>query len=417
VRGIWVVGETLFAVVAQTLYEIDVNWVATSIGNLATSSGRVQMTDNGTQLLIVDGSFGYVCTIATSTLAQITDPDFPAANTCAYMDGYGIVDVPGTGRFMITSLNDFTSVDALDFSSADGAPDNTVAVFVDHRELILFGDRTFEVFYNSGNADFPFERVQGAVGEIGCCAPHSPARMNNSVYWLGGGKEGWGIVFKMNQYTPERVSDHSVETAISRYTTVSDAFGYCYQYDGHSFYVLTFPTENATWVLDAATGKWHERGWWRESTAEFIRHRSNCYAFFNGHHVVGDFENGKIYTLDPDTYTDDGDPLIALVRDKHIYKDMKRLRHRSLQLDMETGVGLSSGQGSDPQVMLRFSDDGGRTWSNEITQTMGAIGAYLTRVIFQRLGISRDRIYELRISDPVKRAIVGASLDIEELAN
>jgi hypothetical protein len=408
-RGLYVAAGRLFAVVGATLYEISSAGAATVRGTLTTVSGPVSMADNGTVLVVVDGAHGYQFTLATNAFAQITDPDWPAATHIAFHDGYFVLNRSGTGQFVITSLYGI-DVDPLDFATAEGAPDDTVSLLVDHRELWLFGDETTEVWFNSGAADFPFARLDGAFLEQGCAAPFSPAKIDNAVYWLSKDRNGHGHVMRAQGYQPQIVSTRAVEHAIQGYGTISDARAYTYQQDGHSFYVLTFPTADRTWVYDVATQLWHERASW--SSGEH-RHRGECYAFAFGKHLVLDYSNGRIYELDLDAYTDDGEPLRALRRTQHQSAEGMRLFWASLQVEMESGVGLSSGQGSDPQAMLRWSDDGGRTWSSEHWRSMGRLGEYRTRAIWRRLGQSRDRVFELSISDPVKRVIVDAWADVE----
>jgi hypothetical protein len=410
-RGLYVAAGRLFAVVGATLYEIGSDGTATARGTLspASGSGRVSMADNGTVLVVVDGTYGYQFTLATNAFAQITDPDWPEATHVAFHDGYFVLNKSGTGQFVITDLYG-TGVDPLDFATAEGAPDDTVALLVDHRELWLFGEETTEVWFNSGAADFPFARLDGAFIEQGCAAPFSPAKMDNAVYWLSKDRAGHGHVMRAQGYQPQIVSTRAVEHAIQGYSTISDASAYTYQQEGHSFYVLTFPTADRTWVYDAATQLWHERSYW--SSGEH-RHRGECYAFAFGRHLVLDYSNGRIYELDLDAYTDDGETLRALRRTQHQSAEGRRLFWATLQVEMESGVGLSSGQGSDPQAMLRWSDDGGRTWSSEHWRSMGRLGEYRTRAIWRRLGQSRDRVYELVITDPVKRVIVDAWADVE----
>jgi hypothetical protein len=408
-RGLYVAAGRLFAVVGSTLYEITSAGVATARGALSTASGPVSMADNGTVLVVVDGAYGYQFTLASNDFAQITDEDWPAASHVAFHDGYFVLNTSGTGQFVITELYG-TGVDPLDFATAEGAPDDTVSVLVDHRELWLFGEETTEVWFNSGAADFPFARLDGAFIEQGCAAPFSPAKMDNAVYWLSRDRVGHGHVMRAQGYQPQIVSTRAVEHAIQGYSTISDARAYTYQQEGHSFYVLTFPTADRTWVYDVATQLWHERSYW--SSGEH-RHRGECYAFAFGKHLVLDHSNGRIYELDLDAYTDDGATLRALRRTQHQSAEGRRLFWSSLQVDMEPGVGLSSGQGSDPQAMLRWSDDGGRTWSSEHWRSMGRLGQYRTRAIWRRLGQSRDRVYELAITDPVKRVIVDAWADVE----
>ena len=187
-----------------------------------------------------------------------------------------------------------------------------------------------------------------------------------------------------------------------------------YQQDGHPFYLLTFPSANKTWAYDLSTGLWHERAGWEDGA--FTRYRPNTMALFNGKIIAGDFENGKLYELDPVTYTDNGDVQRWLRSWRALptgQNNLKRTAQHSLQLDCQAGVGLVTGQGSDPQVMLRWSDDGGHTWSNEHWRSIGAIGETGQRVIWRRLGMTlklRDRVYELSGTDPVKIAIMGAEL-------
>jgi hypothetical protein len=278
----------------------------------------------------------------------------------------------------------------------------------------VFGTDSVEVWYDSGAADFPLTRIQGAFNEIGCVAAFSIAKLDNGLFWLGTDARGQGIVYRANGYTGVRVSTHAIEYAIAQYGNISDAIAYTYQQEGHAFYVLTFPTGNATWVYDVSTQVWHERAGF--DNGEFMRHRSNCQCNFGGNIIVGDFENGNIYQYDLDVYADNGGIQKWLRSWRALptgQNNLKRTAHHSLQLDCETGVGLNDGQGSDPQVMLRWSDDGGHTWSNEHWSPVGKIGAYGHRTFWRRLGMTlklRDRVYELSGTDPNKIAIMGAEL-------
>jgi hypothetical protein len=271
--------------------------------------------------------------------------------------------------------------------------------------------------------------------------------MDNGLFWLGKDARGQGIVYRANGYTGQRISTHAVEWQIQQYGNLSDAIGYTYQQDGHSFYVLIFPQANTTWVYDVATQAWHERAGW--SNGHFTRHRSNCQVFFNSEVIVGDYENGNIYAFDLEDYSDN-DSVQRWLRSWRALptgqNNLKRTAQHSLQLDCESGVGLDGNdvvetiylttessekllaesgdfltaeqqqpavQGANPQVMLRWSDDGGHTWSNEHWAALGKIGQYGKRVIWRRLGMTmklRDRVYELSGTDPVKIAIVGAEL-------
>jgi hypothetical protein len=240
--------------------------------------------------------------------------------------------------------------------------------------------------------------------------------MDNSVFWLGADARGRGIVYRTNGYKGQRISTHAVEWQIQQYTDISDALAYTYQQDGHTFYVLIFPTANTTWVYDAATQAWHERAGW--DNGEFTRHRSNCQVVYNNEIIVGDYENGNLYAFDLTDYSDNGDIQKWLRTWRALptgTNNLKRTSQHTLQIDCEAGVGINDGQGSNPQMMLRWSDDGGHTWSNEHWMSMGKIGEYYNRAFARRMGMTlklRDRVYELSGTDPVKIAIMGAQLNV-----
>jgi len=451
VRGMWQFGNYGYAVSGDTLYRVDTSWNATALGTVS-GSGPVSMADNGTQLFIAANPDGYIYNASTGVFAQITDPDYPGAVTVGYLDGYFVFNEPNSQKIWITSLLDGTSVDPLDFASAEGNPDNVTAILSNFREIWVFGTNSIEVWYDSGSSDFPLQRIQGAYNELGCAAAFSVAKMDNGVFWLGQDARGRGMVYRANGYTGQRISTHAVEWHIQSYGDISDAIAYTYQQDGHSFYVLTFPSADRTWVYDVATSAWHERAGWTDSA--FARHRSNCRMSFNNEIVVGDYENGNIYAFDLEVYADNGSTQKWLRSWRALptgQNNLKRTTHHSLQLDCETGVGLNiydppeyaetvlglllaedediiiTESGAEltvtsaarlttsPQVMLRWSDDGGHTWSNEHWTSVGRIGEYGHRAFWRRLGMTlklRDRVYEISATDPVKTAIMGAELII-----
>jgi len=416
IRGMWVFGGNLYVVSRNKLYKVDSSYAVTELGTVSGTSGPVSMVDNGIQLFIACNGPSYIYNSQTNVFAQITDGDFPGAVTVAYLDGYFVFNEPNSQKIWVTELLNGTSIDPLDFASAEGSPDGVVGIIADHREVWVFGTNSVEVWYNSGNADFPLSRIQGAFNEIGCAAPYSIAKMDNGLFWLGKDARGQGIVYRANGYTGQRISTHAVEWQIQQYEDMSDAIGYTYQQDGHSFYVLIFPQADTTWVYDVATQAWHERAGF--DNGDFTRHRSNCQAFFQGDVLVGDYENANVYSFDLSDFSDNGSVQKWLRSWRALptsQNNLKRSAQHSLQLDLETGVGLNLGQGSDPQVMLRWSDDGGHTWSNEHWIGIGKIGEFYRRAIWRRLGMTmkiRDRVYEVSGTDPVKIAIIGAELNV-----
>ena len=447
IRGLWQFGNYGYIVSGVELFVVDTSWQTTKIGNVA-GTGPVSMADNGTQLFIACNGPSFIYNASTGDFGQITDPNFPGAVTVGYLDGYFVFNEPNSQKIWVTSLLDGTTIDALDFASAEGSPDGLVSLIIDHREAWLFGTNSIEVWYDAGLADFPLQRVQGAFNEIGCAAAYSVAKLDNGLFWLGSDARGRGIVYRANGYTGRRISTHAVEWQIQQYGSLSDAIGYTYQQDGHAFYVLVFPNANTTWVYDVATQAWHERAAW--DGEHFVRHRGNCQMSYNHEIVVGDYQNGNVYAFDLTTYDDNGEPQRWLRSWRALptgQNDLKRTVQHALQLDCETGVGLvgvapssapdalategggalitESGDiliasvavvpGVDPQVMLRWSDDAGHTWSNEHWRSMGRIGNFGFRTIWRRLGMTtklRDRVYEISGTDPVKLIVLGAELQI-----
>lgn len=414
IRGLWSYGNNMYVVSGNKLYKVTSNYVVTNLGTVSGTIGPVSMADNGTQLFIACNGPSYIYNSQTNVFQQINDGDFPGAGTVCYIDGYFVFNEPNSQKIWVTSLLNGTDIDPLDFASAEGSPDGVVGIIADHRELWVFGTNSVEVWSNTGNPDFPFSRIQGAFNELGCVAAYSIAKMDNGLFWLGQDARGQGIVYRANGYMGQRISTHAVEWQIQQYGNLSDAIGYTYQQDGHSFYVLIFPTANTTWVYDVSTQAWHERAGF--VNGEFTRHRSNCQVFFNNEVLVGDYQNANVYAFDLNNFSDNNNVQKWLRSWRALptgQNNLKRTAQHSLQLDLETGVGLNLGQGSDPQVMLRWSDDGGHTWSNEHWVSIGKIGEFYRRAIWRRLGMTmklRDRVYELSGTDPVKIAIIGAEL-------
>jgi len=419
IRALWAHqtnGSDFYVVSGTGFYKVTGLTATPTLLGTVTGTGPVSIADNGTQIFLACNPDGFIYNEVTNVFAKITDPDFTGAVTVAYLDGYFVYNEPNSQKVWVTELLDGTSINPLDFASAEGSPDGLVAIAVDHREAWLFGTDSVEVWYDAGLADFPLTRIQGAFNEIGCVATFSVAKLDNGLFWLGTDARGQGIVYRNNGYTGVRISTHAIEYAIAQYGNISDAVAYTYQQEGHSFYVLTFPTGNATWVYDASTQAWHERAGWNTTLGQFTRHRSNCQCNFGGNTVVGDYLNGNIYTLDLGVYADNGGIQKWLRSWRALptgTNTLKRTAQHSLQLDCESGTGLNTGQGSDPEIMLRWSDDGGHTWSNEHLSKMGKIGQYYRRVFWRRLGMTmklRDRVYEVSQTDPVKAVIVGAEL-------
>lgn len=404
----------------------------TNLGAI-TGEQSVSMASSGSQVFIAtsDGT-SYILDIATDTLTQITDADFPGARSVTYIDGYFVFCTGQDQKVWCTDLLDGLSIDPLNFASAESSPDPVMSVVALQDELWVFGTQTTEVWYNAGNAGFPFAPINGARMDTGCVTGFSISKLGNSLFWLGQDSNGRCIVYRSNGYTANRISNQSIEWQIQSYNIPGPPFdsnrdlepwSYAYQQDGHSFYVLTIPS-GGTWVYDTTTEMWHQRTASVNWGIPF--HRGRCQAFFstlnNGQRVlIGDYARNVIYYYDPDYYSDWYDGVtrdnVQWVRSWRALatgqNNLNRTTHHSLQLDCETGVQSASDPVADPQVTLKWSDDGGHTWTSGTSISMGATTNYAKRVIWRRLGMTmklRDRVYEVSGTDPVKIAIMGAEL-------
>ncbi len=431
IRGQHVFNSVMFIVSGNKLYSVTTAGVSTELGTLQTSTGPISMKNNGiasagiggNQLIVVDGTAGYLYNVATAAFSTISGGGFPANPVmAAYMDGYFIVFGSGKMAYAVSNLYDGSTWNALATASIIASPDAIVSVISAHNQLWFLKSETSEVWYNAGtptSQGSPFSRIAGSVIEFGNAAAFSVAHGAGAVFFLGSIRENQGSKFvgvvKLAGNVPQVISPPAINYQIGQFATISDAIAYMYSDSGHQFYVLTFPTANATLVYDATTNFWHERSTYIGGASSVRRHTSNCYANFAGKHLVGDYRaNGKIYEMSAATYDDAGYALTSIRQAQHFAdkNDGRLLSYHRLHIDIESGVGTQTGQGVDPQAGLSWSDDGAKTWSNEYYKSMGKIGEYKKRMSWKRLGASRDRIFKLTISDPVKRVIVGAFADI-----
>lgn len=379
----------------------------TTITSINTSANTVTMSQAATS-----SPGATTITIMLAEFGVISDPGFEPPSHIAFIDGWLIVNRVGSQAFATSSPVPYTMIfDPLFFALKDSQSDNLQGLQELNRELWLVGERASEIWFNAGGANFAFQRIPGAAPPIGTSAPQSITQAGDSLMWLGRTLQGENIVVQTQQYSWKRVSQHGVEHAISSYPLVADAFAYAYEEEGHLFYVLTFPTADKTWCWDS-NGNWHERLSYDQTTGQFHRHRSNCFMNFQNLRLVGDYQSGQIHQMSRQYFTDAGAPLISIRRCPHVWsrEDRKRSASTALQIEFSPGVGRQTGQGSNPQAMLRWSNDGGTTFGTEHWATLGKAGQFKNRAIWRRLGRYFDRVYEVRVSDPVNRDVVGATL-------
>lgn len=376
-----------------------------------------------------------------------SDGAFVGGGVVDVNDNYFIYTKPGSQQFAISDvLSPITQ--PLSFASKFTSPDNLVSLIADNGQIYLLGEKSSEVWVDQGTFPVAYQRVPGSANQQGIIAPFSVARVGNFFCYVSQNIRGQNQVVLMNGYIPQRVSTHAVEQSLlDQYT--ADAIAYTYQLEGHEVYVVTFPTIDITWAYDLTTNLWHK--WlWTDGDNIYHRHRSNCAAVFQNIVVVGDWENGNLYQLDQSAYTDAGGEIRRLRRAPHLLSDLQRQYFDELQIQFQPGVGAggfsrdrniylgspyyisatgslvigyqdidvlgNAGQISptdvfyNPKAMLRWSNDGGSTWSKEYWQNIGQQGKYTNRAIWRRLGMARDRIFEVVVTDPIKAVIVSANL-------
>jgi len=334
-----------------------------------------------------------------SVLTTITDSDYPGLETVAFLDSYFAGHVDGTGQYYISGIYDGMSWGALDFATAEASPDNLVAVVEVQGQLILFGELTTERHSNTGNVDFPFSRAGSAI-QWGLVSSWAVADLNGSLCFLGRNQLGQVQVCMLQGYQVQVISTPDIDRILNDYASVSGATAYGHMQNGHPFFTLNVSSE--TWMFDLVSGAWSQL-----KSHNITRHRSEIGVPFINEILVTDYDNGKIYRLKDSVYTDNGEPIQMRIRGKHISNNREYLSLDRVEVDFEAGVGLSNGDGSNPQAMLRYSKDQGHTWSSERWRGIGKIGEYKKRAFWTRFGVSWDFVLEIAITDPVKRCITG----------
>lgn len=418
----------IYAVVDNKVYKVTVNTsaeTATSaeIGTLSSSTGTVKAATNPTQIAWVDGSgTGYIYTPGSSTFATInsSDADFPGGDSIVFLDSYFIVNDPGTGQIYTSAGNNGNSWDPLDVGTAESSPDDIVALETSKGELWVLGEHTTEIWYNAANASgIPLSPRDGLEIQIGCGAANSVVQLDDLIIWL----DNRGYIVQSNisplirdnnsGYDLQIISTEAITTAILGYDTRNDAIACAYNDRGHLMYQISFPTAKKTWVYDYTSRMWHERAWANTVSGEDEHHLIQYTATLDHLQLGGGIRSGKIYLMKSDVSTEDGATVsrvrtIAPVYDQNIYGLMGI---DNLSVRLTTGL---AGVGEEPEIALRYSNDGGFTWSNEeMRRSTGATGEYAKRVDWNRLGVSREWIFEFTVSESVPFSIIDATLDIE----
>ena len=403
VRALRNVEGGLYAVISETLYKVNTDGSKTSLGTIA-GTGRCAMTHNqitgGNEIVIVTGNNGYVYNTASGVLEQITDEAFEGSIICNYLNSYILHIEPQKRYWFHSDLADAKQYLTTDRYEGETSPDRMVSLLVDHQEVWIFNERSIDVFVNTANQSATFERATGTSIELGCASTFSPAKMDNSVFWLGND----GIFYRANGYTPMRISTHAIEQAISGLDW-SKCYSMTYEDRGHKIIYWTFP-DGLTWGYDVATQLWHRR-----KSYGFNNWRVNHLVFWNGYWIAGDATNENLYKVDWDVSTENGAELERVRVTGVTHADQNRFRVDGVEVVVL--VGKSDLDNYDHVFEMCYSDDGGYTFGNWKTHSLGAQGAYGTRLLWRRLGLARHRTWKVRVTSPVKCDVLGASMSMQ----
>lgn len=411
VRGGWVFQGKAYFVSGFFLYQVAESGAVTNVSGIEhiSGTGAVDMSDNGIQMGLVNGSAGWMYDEATG-LRRITDANFHASDTITFMDGYFVFGWKGTNEFFLSKLYDGMTYSGNDTAVAEAQPGYVVAVYAYLQFLYVFCTSHIEIWYDAGSASFPFQRYAGGVIPYGTVSPASIIEQEGSLYFLGVDR----IVYRIQGNNIERISNHEVEHMLASVSDLSGAEVVTYTLEGHKFVKWTIPGLTTTIAYDISSQKWHERVSYEGQTdLEAWRGRVtlNCYQKT----LVGDRFSGKVGYVDWSTYTEYGENIRGLVHSAPLHADRMRVFVSRFELDIQAGVGNQLPPGDDPQIMLRYSQDGGYTWSEQqLWRSMGEIGQYLKRLRWLRMGQARQWVFEIVITDPVPRVIIAAHATIEQ---
>jgi hypothetical protein len=413
VRALYWTGSRFFAVSGAQLIEIFSDGTQTVRGTVVDDGKPASIAATNIQLLVVSGGKAYCFTLATNALLDVTSLLSATPQQVVASDTYFIVSFQNSQRFQMSSPLDGTTWPGLQVNQVSVFAENIVSIAILHRELWVHGSKYSVVYSDTGSNEI-FDVIPGAFIEQGQAATFGGASLDNTRFWIGQDDRGAAVAWRASGYTPQRISTFAVEAAWSGYSTIADAVSYTYQEGGHAFWVVYFPTANATWAYDVSTQLWHRRAFWRSDKASYEAHHSQCHAYAFGKHLVGDWSTGNIYQMSMALLDDNGSVIRRLRRAPTLSQEMVWMYHSQLLVDVDAGLGtFANGDGTSrgPLMMMRFSDDRGRTWSNEQQVDCGQTGNFTTRAIFRRLGRSRYRVYEITCTDPAPWVIIDSYLN------
>ena len=409
-RGLASYKGVMYRVAGTTLYSVSSAGVHTSLGTIAGSKQCVFAS--ATDGLIIANNDGNVYRYTGSVFSEITDSDLESPKSCAFINAKTVYD-GNTGRFAVSDVGDSTSINPLNYGTAESNVDDLVRVFTFNQRLFAYGKATIEVFWDSPAAiNPPLVRVEGSILQVGLGAFYSLSSNDGSMFFLSDDRK----VYAYNGASISKVSTILFEAEISTYSVISDAIGWNMTLRGVEYYVLIFPSQDKTWVLPIG-GEWFE---WSSGVLGG-RNRANSYVFAYDRHFVEDYDSGDIYELDWEVYTETGDAIVrtrdtGVLHGGSLFNQIGRpFEIKQFELEMETRVGDLSGEGHDPQIILQLSWDGGRTFGNQYIGYIGNTNQDFIRVYWHNLGRGTEVVFRVSVSDPIYVSIHGAMIDYEAI--
>lgn len=432
-RGIVTINSTdVYTVIDSSVYKLTINQqsltaTSTLLGTIGTTTGPVRMRNNLTQLIIVDGSSaGYIYTFASGIFAQISDPDFLGGSSVVYNDGYFLYNQPGTPYVWNSNQADGTTWSAVQFFTAESKPCIVVGLAVNKGEIWVFADSLVEVWYDAANPPpgTPYSYRIGSGMDIGCSAPNSIVEMETINVWLD--SRGFVCQSDISPYIRNNnsgydlrvISTPALHAEWQTYPTLSDATATFYTDRGHIIYMITFPSAGKTWCYDFPTkpmraggsvGSWHQRTYLNPVTSLEEQCLSQYVTKLGQLNISGGLRSGKIYVMSANYYDDDGVPIKCTRATAPFTSDFKTVAVDKLELRMQTGYAVQTGDGANPQVVLRYSNDGAHTWSDPIQRPIGLVGQYNNRITWNRLGSSWEWVFEFSITSPINFSLIKAN--------
>lgn len=403
--------SALYVICAEKFCSVNQNGTTSFTASLSSTRGPASMAFSPTQVVIDDGIAGYLFNGSSLSIIGASFPN--GARTVTFVSGFFVAEQPGSQKFWVSKLLDGSTWGGLSFASASQYSDNIVAVDNSIGNLVVFCDQHTEFWQNVGTTPQPFAPVISAVNEVGLAAIYSRAHVEQSIIFLGQTREGGVQVFRVIGYQMKAISSPDIDSIMNSFSVKADATALSYEVDSHKFYQITFTSADRSFLYDCYSDVWSEV---QTGISQKVgsRHMANLSTYSRGKTYLSDVDTLNIYSMDVGTFTDNGSIVPREITTRHASSDFNEFTVDEVYLDMETGIGIQSGQGSDPQIMIQVSRDNGRTFETERWIKFGKIGNYFMRAVARRWGSARDFVFKFRMTDPVKFVVTGGSISVRE---